>query len=328
LVGAGPVTFEALMEAALWHPEYGYYARQVRGLGTSGDFTTVPERFPLLGECLAKLYVQEARRLAEPGLPVIEIGGGSGALAKSFLMALPEAEQPKAFVAVERSPMFQSQQAEQLQPLLPAGAFTCVPTLPEALAITGADSFTFSNELVDAFAAVQLCFKGGFWHEVCHRFEASGMQEVLVPLQQGFDASVPANAREGDRVFCHRSYHRWLAQTAHCWKAGAWVTIDYGRHQPSRACRAYAGHQRYEGLAALDHLGERDLTCDVNFSDLRRWGEQLGWQTTVDQPLYAFVEACGISPAPEAEAARLLNPLDAGGAFHVLVQQAGQSKCP
>src|SRR5262245_64176224 len=49
-----PITVAAFMEAALYHPDFGYYARAVQRSGRAGDFFTSVDVGPLFGELLAK----------------------------------------------------------------------------------------------------------------------------------------------------------------------------------------------------------------------------------------------------------------------------------
>ena len=44
----GPLSFREVMQAALYHPEHGYYTN-LRGFGALGDFITSPERHPAFG---------------------------------------------------------------------------------------------------------------------------------------------------------------------------------------------------------------------------------------------------------------------------------------
>jgi SAM-dependent MidA family methyltransferase len=83
---------------------------------------------------------------------------------------------------------------------------------------------------------------------------------------------------ENQRVEIHESYRHWLAENLTGWKSGAMLTIDYGdtcpqlyHRRPRGTLRAYAHHQRLEGAGAYGGFGQRDLTTDVNFSDLIRW---------------------------------------------------------
>jgi SAM-dependent MidA family methyltransferase len=36
----GSIPFDRFMEAALYHPDLGYYAKRIRTVGARGDFTT------------------------------------------------------------------------------------------------------------------------------------------------------------------------------------------------------------------------------------------------------------------------------------------------
>ena len=49
----GPLSFREVMQAALYHPEYGYYTN-LRGFVADGDFITSPERHPAFGWLLGR----------------------------------------------------------------------------------------------------------------------------------------------------------------------------------------------------------------------------------------------------------------------------------
>src|SRR3981081_1400875 len=90
----GPLSFREVMQAALYHPEYGYYMH-LRGFGADGDFTTSPERHPAFGWLLGRqaLDVWEALDRPQP-FKMLELGGGSGALAEALVASL-HAQVPK-----------------------------------------------------------------------------------------------------------------------------------------------------------------------------------------------------------------------------------------
>ena len=81
----------------------------------------------------------------------------------------------------------------------------------------------------------------------------------------------------------HLSYRRWLEECVGAWQHGRLLTIDYGdvppalyRRRPHGTLRAYCRHQRFVGREVYQRFGQQDLTADVNFADLQRWGEALG----------------------------------------------------
>lgn len=90
-------TFEAYMDAALHHPRWGYYAKEVV-IGRDGHFATHPEEFsPHYGRWIAAWAFKAWRDLLERGelaaadtFPLIEFGAGNGRLARDVLDAIAE----------------------------------------------------------------------------------------------------------------------------------------------------------------------------------------------------------------------------------------------
>src|SRR6266852_3198429 len=84
----GPLPFREVMQAALYHPRYGYYTN-LRGFGKDGDFITSPERHPAFGFLLGRqaLDVWEALDRPRP-FKILELGAGSGALAEPLFAFL------------------------------------------------------------------------------------------------------------------------------------------------------------------------------------------------------------------------------------------------
>jgi len=100
---------------------------------------------------------------------------------------------------------------------------------------------------------------------------------------------------------------------------GRMLTVDYGdempglyHRRPAGSLRAYAHQQRLTGSEIYTALGRRDITADVNFTDLKAWGEGLGWQTISSSTLKTWLEGFAILPAELHEPAE---------AFRVLVQR-------
>ena len=83
------------MQAALYHPQYGYYTN-LRGFGADGDFITSPERHPAFGWLLGRqaLDVWEALDRPRP-FRILELGAGSGALAEP-LVGVPATQRASA----------------------------------------------------------------------------------------------------------------------------------------------------------------------------------------------------------------------------------------
>lgn len=350
----GSVTFERFMALALYHPHLGYYSQYVNSVGASGDFTTAPELQPALAKSLAShtigLYRGEepvdnslANQLfsscSQPCIPIVEVGPGTGALAVQLLSyletALSELDAASShppttvrYQMVEVSPALRTLQTERVT-FASDSRITVqhADSLTAALSATGGRAIVLSNELVDAFPAVQLAWHAEQWHEVWVDADGAALKESLRPLERRFDAEVPAKPRDGQRVFCHPSYHHWMREQLAGLLYGQLITIDYGNCYVASECRAYANQQRFEGAAIYEKPGQRDLTCDVNFSDLQRWGDGMGMRTRSCDYLYQFLEqhlqtdVMAASRDPQQAAlVRFLNPVEVGGAYRVLIQ--------
>src|SRR5204862_5475176 len=71
--GRSPITVAAFMDAALYHPDFGYYARAVQRSGRAGDFFTSVDVGPLFGELLAKQIAEMVEIIAN-----LKVRPGSG----------------------------------------------------------------------------------------------------------------------------------------------------------------------------------------------------------------------------------------------------------
>src|SRR5258708_6038546 len=85
----GRLRFDRFMELALRHPIHGYYSSQIRGIGKSGDFSTSTTLSNALGKAIFNWLEAEAGNLQLDTLIIIELGVGTGALAKGILSQRP-----------------------------------------------------------------------------------------------------------------------------------------------------------------------------------------------------------------------------------------------
>ncbi|GHB97928.1 SAM-dependent methyltransferase [Cerasicoccus arenae] len=321
--GGGAITFAQFMALALYHPEHGYYAAQIDDVGRAGDFSTSATLCPAFGEAIASWALARSHEdFPMNDFALIELGAGNGQLAESFLTAWRKNNGPAVpYIAIDVS--------TRLRPMLAARAeqvgFLIQDNLPAALAAANGRALIFSNELVDAFPARQLCWDDNDWREVGLCLEGGALVEEILPFTDAVDAEAPAEPRSGQCIFIHPSYHEWLRSELAHWHHGRMLTIDYGAARPAAECRAYLGQERREGSEVYKQAGQQDITCDVNFADLQRWGEQLGWQTIFRETQGDFLENWLSDAASRAKIDAvlgfLMNPFAAGGAFLALEQR-------
>ncbi|MGH2723099.1 MAG: SAM-dependent methyltransferase [Actinomycetota bacterium] len=102
----GPITFAEFMEAALYDPEEGFYARPP--VGEDGHFVTSPHVSAGFAALLARQLGQVWDLLGRPRtFTVVEAGAGDGTLARQLLEhvdSVPDLRPAVRYVAVERSP--------------------------------------------------------------------------------------------------------------------------------------------------------------------------------------------------------------------------------
>lgn len=272
----GAIPFDRWMREALYHKTFGYYAANIRGIGRRGDFTT----WPVLHKSLAEGIARWALANKPSGRwNLIEIGAGTGELAEAVLRAIGWWNRPRYHIVDVSAPL----RAEQQKRLGRKAVWHA--SVAEALAACGGAALIFSNELVDAFPCRIFQQKAGGWRELALRVEGGRVQEVWQnfcrvgaadpnrPTSSAFDHDWP----EGQRIEVQESFRAWQAEWLPAWKSGAMLTIDYGdtcpalyHRRPQGTLRAYAHHQRLESREAYAGFGLRDLTVDVNFSDLQR----------------------------------------------------------
>ena len=338
----GSVPFEEFMRFALYDPEHGYYARQVRTVGREGDFSTSATLGPVLGDAVAAWafsHRPDGRRWH-----VIELGGGSGELAARVLGALGWwARRGLRYHLVEISPGLRTTQQAHLARW--RGTVAWHGTLAEALQAARGTALIFSNEFVDAFPCARWVFDpDAGWREVWVAWdEATGRVEErargAVSAERRALTSVAAmGAAPGQQAEVFESYRRWLGEQLAGWRRGRLLTIDYGgwlptlyHRRPAGTLRAYCRQMRFTGAEVYARVGQQDLTADVNFTDLRRWGTELGLATDAEGAQADFLRRW-LPPRRLRDAGRdprlsyLLDPEGAGGAFKFLEQTRGLTR--
>lgn len=287
----GTMPFEDFMALALYDAERGYYTKGIADVGgTRGDFSTAATLSDALARAISKWIVGEiaAHRWTGP-VHVIEVGGGNGALATGILKALGWWRRRSIrYHLVEVSPVLRELQRKRL-----GASIAWHGKVADALTACGGRALIFSNELVDAFPAKWLRWEGTRWEEIHVAYDpARGMGEVFHPLTddispEHFSALALTEPLIGQRIEILPSFRDWLKGVASLWHEGSMLTIDYGAdsadaiyaRRTDGTLRAYHRQQRIEGGGIYARFGKQDLTSDVNFADLAKWGEELGWET-------------------------------------------------
>lgn len=310
----GAIPFDRWMGAALAHPEYGYYTTGIRDIGRRGDFTTWPVLDDGLGKAIAAWIRTGGSR------SVIEVGAGNGLLARAVNKAFPFWRRLDYHIVDISGPLRKEQQKN-----LRGFRVTWHESIIDALTATKGQATIFSNELVDAFPCRVLRKAAEGWEELHLQVTPQQFHTIWKPGAVADSTALAEDFPPGQIVEIHESYRAWGRDWLPLWKAGRMLTIDYGatcrdvyHRRPGGTLRAYAHQQKFTDMEIFRGFGRRDITADVNFSDLQQWGETLGLRTDALVPLADFV---GDHLSPDSPVAEFLRqPGGAGEAFMALTQ--------
>ncbi|MEO6847420.1 MAG: SAM-dependent methyltransferase, partial [Chthoniobacterales bacterium] len=227
LFSAGPVTFERFMQAALYDSEVGYYSSRIRSVGARGDFSTASTLHPILGEAIAT-WLKSLRKSQLQSLHIIEIGAGTGALAKAILDKLGFLTRSRThYHIVEVSEPLKVIQEETLH----GRSVHWHADMNAALAACDGIAHIFSNELPDAFPCRIFVKTSAQWNELALELREGNPVEVLIPVSSSEKILEQIAAHpfpDGQRIEIQESYRTWLKSWLPVWRSGEMLTIDYG----------------------------------------------------------------------------------------------------
>ena len=287
----GWLGFDEFMALALYAPEGGYYAGDLRKFGLmpegGSDFVTAPELSPRFGQALAR---QAGQALAATGTQDIwEFGAGSGALAQQVLEAL--GSQVTRYTIVDLSGSLQARQRERLAAF--GDRVQWVTELPATLR-----GVVLGNEVLDAMPVRLLSRQGMRWHE----------RGVIVLDGRFAWADQPTPLRpplevEGEHDYLteiHPQAEAFVATLADRLTAGAVFLIDYGfpeheYYHPQRSMGTVMCHRGH--LADADPLadaGSKDITAHVNFTGIALAGQEAGLEVLGYTSQARFLLNCGL----------------------------------
>jgi len=292
------------MEMALYYRGLGYYAKDSTKIGRAGDFYTSPHLHSLFGAMLGRQMEEMWVYMGKPDVfNIVEIGVGMGYLAKDMLEYLQKKSEagnllPNVFIRgrksgenlfqclkytiIELNHAIREKQRELLSEF--SDKIEWVSCLHNLKPITGC---FLSNELLDAFPVRVVETDNGL-KEIYVSAVGDSFVELKMPCSNEikeyfneFNISLP----EGYRTEVNLKIKDWLKDIGNKIFRGFILTIDYGytamdyysevRNRGTLLC--YYKHQINED--PYQNIGEQDMTAHINFSSLKKWGEEIGLTT-------------------------------------------------
>jgi len=244
-----------VVEMALYHPEHGFYASGGRA-GRRGDFLTSPEVGPLFGHVVTNALDQEWDRLGQPDpFSVIDWGAGPGTLLRSIARAKPRGSGSLRRIAVERS---------QAQRTLHDDGVESIADLEARH--RGGSGVVIANELLDNLAFTPVRIEGGSVFPAIVGLEDDELFRDYATSPIGEPALFSPGATE---AIWQPAAADWLTEALDVFEDGRVICFDYARTDSAEVeIRTYAQHG--EAGDPLRELGTKDITVDVDFSQLQR----------------------------------------------------------
>jgi SAM-dependent MidA family methyltransferase len=354
IAAKGPIPFARFMELALYHPTEGYYERDARPLGRSGDFFTSVSVGRLFGELLGFQLGNWLEKIPTANCCLVETGAHDGQLAFDVLGYLrvyqPALWERIQYGIIEPSARRRSWQTAALREF--SGKVRWFESL-DSLPAEGVSGIIFSNELLDALPVYRLGWDASArrWFEWAVATQDGSFVYSKMPVAEGseltesFSLTWPELSREllevlpdGFTTEVSPAATAWWRRAARALKTGHLLTIDYGLNAeeffaPERkngTLRAYRQHHSSSDL--LRNIGEQDLTAHVNFTALTQAGEEVGLRTAALLSQTKFLTQIAEqtwqkgapfrewSPEDVRQFQTLTHPEHLGRSFRVLIQ--------
>ncbi len=323
----GWIPFSDYMRLALYAPGLGYYSAGAVKLGRDGDFVTAPEISALFGKTLARFASEWLS--CNPGKDILELGAGSGKLARDFLEEVESFD--GTYYILEVSADLRGRQEERLKGL----PVSWIEDLPDDF-----EGIIIANEVLDAVP----------FHVVCWKEEGIMERGVAVhdgkfswhdrPLEKGklLDAASQIDAGAGYVSEIQLEAQALAKRIAGSLKKGILLFIDYGfgrreYYHPERNRGTLMCHYRHHAHDDPFLLpGLQDITTHIDFSAIAEAGTDSGLQLAGYTNQANFLIHCGITEilgrfSPENPLAylplsnalqRLVSPAEMGELFKVM----------
>lgn len=349
----GPITFRDWMNAALYDSHYGYYCRaDIARWGRSGDYLTSPQRSPLFAVTFAHYFAVIYEQLGAPDcFSIIEAGAGAGHFTAVVLETLqhdfPEIFARTRYLIDEASVDAQERARARLAGFEERIDFC---NLAKREGPFG-EAIIFANELLDAFPVHHVTTRGGQLRELFVGCNAAGEfvwveAQPSTPRLSEYFKKLQVELAEGQLAEVNLEAVDWVSKVASLLRRGFLIIVDYGAEslelydssvRPTGTLRAFQRHRLMND--ALAAPGEQDLTTTIDWTSIKRAGEEAGLRTILFERQDKFLLQAGLlqklerltaGVQSEAEVAALrasardmILPDGMSASFQVLVQKSG-----
>lgn len=307
----GPISVADYMKTVLTNPTSGYYmSKDV--FGQEGDFITSPEISGIFGELLSIWLLSEWKKIGSPGpLQIIELGPGRGTLSNDILKTFSHfgVSDKVSLHLVEISSFLSQLQAQRVC----EKSWEVTPDPAKEInyyreGISSGVKVFWYKRLEDVPKEFSLVVAHEFFDALpVHKFERStdnSLNEILVDIDPSTEekfrfvisrtqtpiCKVVQTSIDDERTNFEISMDSEkiinLLSERFVSYGGFGLIIDYGHFgEKTDTFRAFKNHKLHDPLI---EPGSADLTCDVDFKQIKQVAEQNGLITfgPVDQGVF------------------------------------------
>jgi SAM-dependent MidA family methyltransferase len=307
ILDSGGISFRDFMAMALYEPGLGYYESPREKMGRSGDYLTSPEVSPIFGAMVGRrLRAMWEDMGRPPAFEAVEAGAGNGALARDILTwshrASPGFFKALGYTLIEPSAPLRGRQAALIEAARLAHKTRWLDHIPPAI-----EGCILSNELLDAMPVHRVALEGGRLREIYVDWDGERFIEELrepsTPEIEAYFERLGLRPGEGCRAEVNLEAPRWAHAAGRALARGYVLTFDYGYE----AGELYAPWRRdgtllcfYRHNPSTDpyaRIGRQDITAHVDFTTLRRVGEEAGLRAVAFLPQSEFLMHLGVANA-------------------------------
>ena len=308
----GAISFHDFMALALYHPGLGYYCSPRDKIGREGDYLTSPHVSPVFGAIVGRQLREMWQAMGRPArFQIVEAGAGTGLLARDLLRWAGRDGNGFAeaidYQIVEVSEPLAAHQRQALTAEGLAHKAGWSADLPDAV-----QGCILSNELLDSLPVHRVAVAGGGLREMFVAWDGARFREELRPAEDGIQEyfrRLRLLPGAGCRAEVNLEALRWMRRAAAALQRGFVLTFDYGYE----AGEMFAPWRRdgtllcfYRHNPSTDpyvRIGRQDMTSHVDFTSLRRAGEEAGLGTLDLTSQSEFLSRLGIADALSPPAA-------------------------
>lgn len=283
----GPIPFRDFMKLALYHPDLGYYSSGNSLIGRKGDFYTSPTVHSSFGKVISNLAVRTYDYLDTYNFTIIEIGAGKGYLAADIMDSI-KSENPDIYKNLTYRIYETAKAPDPFQQEILNNHTHKIEWLTELndLKNIPVEGLFLSNEFLDALPFHRLKQHSGDLMEIFVDIQDEKLVETLdypssneLIIYKELYAPELANSQQME---VNLEARKTIASISEVLKKGIVLTIDYGYladelYSHKRREGTYRCFYRHElNSDPYSNIGVQDITADINFTDILKYGEKAG----------------------------------------------------